>query len=106
MSSDFTALLRLCDGFEWDAGNREKNWLKHAVSTGEAEQLFLNRPLLLSEDREHSQTEARYGAYGRTNTHRALFVVFTIRVTKIRIISARDQVKQERSFYEQTEKAA
>jgi uncharacterized DUF497 family protein len=91
---------------KWDEGNREKNWLKHAVTTQEAEQLFFNRPLILSQDREHSQDEARYGAFGTTNAHRELFVVFTIRGTKIRVISARDQDKQERRFYEQSEKAA
>ncbi len=106
MSSELSHLLRRCDGFEWDEGNREKNWLKHVVSIQEAEQIFFNRPLILAEDRGHSQEEARYGAYGRTNAKRALFVVFTIRATKIRIISARDQDKQVRSTYEQAQKAA
>ena len=27
--------------FEWDEGNEEKNWLKHKVSTKEAEMFFM-----------------------------------------------------------------
>lgn len=106
MSPDLTTLLRLCEGFEWDKGNQEKNQIKHDVSTQEAEQIFFNRPLRLSEDQAHSQQETRYGALGRTNADRGLFVVFTIRGTKIRIISARDQNRGERRYYERTQKAA
>jgi hypothetical protein len=42
-------------GFEWDAGNRNKHWERHRVSTAECEEVFFNVPLLLQEDAKHSQ---------------------------------------------------
>lgn len=87
------------DGFEWDEGNRDKNWLKHQVSNGECEEMFFNIPLLVADDIEHSQTEQRYFALGRTNNGRLLFVSFVIRADKIRVISARDMHRKERKFY-------
>lgn len=50
-----------CTGFEWDAGNNNKNWRKHGVSREEAEQVFSNRPLLvvLATDEDAENTGAR-----------------------------------------------
>ncbi len=87
-------------GFEWDGGNREKNKIKHDVSTGESEQIFFNEPLIILNDIKHSQTEQRFAAFGVTNNGRALVVVYTIRNNRIRVISARDMNKKERVFYE------
>lgn len=101
MSTDVSILLQSCDGFDWDEGNTEKNWIKHKVLWSEVEEVFFNIPLLLQSDAKHSQDEIRYWALGKTNNKRMLFVTFTIRDTKIRIISARDQNKKERSTYEQ-----
>ena len=91
--------VRSLDGFEWDEGNRDKNWLKHQVSNGECEEMFFNIPLLVADDIEHSQAEQRYFALGRTNNGRLLFVSFVIRAGKIRVISARDMHRKERKFY-------
>jgi len=81
--------------FDWDKGNLNKNRLKHGVSTDECEEIFFNNPLL-SEDVIHSQAEPRIKALGKTNLGRKLFVVFTLRGGRIRVISARDQNKKER----------
>lgn len=86
--------------FDWDEGNIEKNWLKHKVATNECEDVFYNEPLLPAFDKEHSQKENRYSALGVTNTGRKLHIIFTIRKQNIRIISARDMNKKERSKYE------
>ena len=88
-------------GFDWDEGNRDKNWQKHRVSTAECEEVFFNLPLLLENDAGHSQLEPRFLALGQTNVGRPLFIVFTIRQEKIRIISARDMSQRERDHYEQ-----
>src|ERR1700694_4111880 len=88
-------------GFDWDTGNKQKNWEKHQVDYTECEQVFFNKPLLLSEDPQHSVQEKRYYVLGRSDMHRPLFIVFTIRGNKIRVISARDQNKKERKIYEQ-----
>jgi len=94
--------LNQLTGFDWDAGNREKNWQSHHVSTGECEEIFFNLPLLLQDDSNRSSTEPRYLVLGQTNAGRLLFIAFTIRQEKIRVISARDMCQKERERYEQT----
>ena len=86
-------------GFKWDAGNLEKNWLKHGVSPLECEEVFFNQPLVVAPDEKHSQQEERYYALGRTNNERHLFLVFTVQGRHIRVISARDMNKRERNIY-------
>lgn len=89
--------------FDWDEGNHEKNWKKHGVDLKECEQVFFDSQIKFFEDPEHSTTENRFLAYGQTEKERKLVLVFTIRRQKIRIISARDQSKKERSVYETKE---
>jgi uncharacterized protein len=93
--------LSAITGFDWDDNNREKNWEKHGVLAGECEEVFFNLPLLLQPDPSHSQKEPRYYVLGQTIAGRRLFIAFTIRGEKIRVISARDMSKKERSIYEQ-----
>lgn len=100
-------ILSRTEGFDWDKGNIEKNWEKHRVSYIECEEAFFNQPLLLQEDEGHSKVEARCYALGITNDGRHLFIVFTIRQNKIRVISARDMSRKERRIYsEQIEKTS
>ena len=87
-------------GFDWDEGNRDKNWEKHQVTNGECEEVFFNLPLLLHPDLAHSQEESRYYVLGQTNRGRRLFIAFAIRNDKIRVISAREMSKKEREQYE------
>jgi uncharacterized DUF497 family protein len=93
-------LLEHCTGFQWDAGNSEKNWQSHGVSMAECEQVFFNEPLIVIGDNKHSQSEERYYVLGQTDDRRRLFIVFTIRSHLIRVISARDMSKKERGIYE------
>ncbi len=88
------------EGFDWDAGNQHKSWAKHRVDYRECEELFFNKPLLIHEDRTHSRHEVRYFALGVTNLGRRVFLVFTIRGKKLRVVSARDQSRKERMAYE------
>ena len=92
-----------CTGFEWDEGNLDKNWRKHRVSSSECEQVFLNQPLVVAKDVEHSKEERRFYALGQTDARRHLFVVFTIRTNLVRIISARDMNGKERKLYQHHE---
>ena len=89
-------------GFEWDSGNDRKSLKKHDVGRIESEQIFFNEPLLILEDRKHSQNEQRYHALGKTDDHRLLHITFTLRSesTLLRVISARDMHKKERQIYE------
>ncbi|MCK6582774.1 MAG: BrnT family toxin [Anaerolineales bacterium] len=88
-------------GFDWDENNRDKNWEKHEVLASECEEIFFNLPLLLQSDDAHSQKEPRYFVLGHTIAGRRLFIAFTVREDKIRVISARDMSKKERKIYEQ-----
>ncbi len=92
---------RQVNGFEWDEGNRDKNWIKHRVSSGECEEVFFNLPLIIVDDAKHSEVEQRYLALGQTNSDRLLFLSFTVRDNKIRVISARDMSRKEREVYDQ-----
>lgn len=85
--------------FEWDKGNLS-HILKHAVETRECEEVFVNQPFFVREDWQHSVIEDRFEIFGQTNTGRKLFIVFTVRGHKLRVISARDQSKKERRDYE------
>jgi len=93
----------LITGFDWDAGNSRKNVDKHAVSQSEAEQLFLNIPLVIARDLNHSDDESRLHALGHTDDGRLLHVTFTLRGEKslIRVISARDMSRKEKLRYDQ-----
>ncbi len=87
--------------FEWDNGNKDKNFIRHGVTNKEAEEVFNNEPPLLSEDVKHSTRERRFQTLGKTDEGRLLFVSFTIRNDKVRIISARDMNKKEVKVYEE-----
>lgn len=87
------------EGFEWDAGNLHKSWEKHGVTPQEAEEIFFNEPLVVAEDAAHSHAERRCFALGKTHEGRHLFVVFTVRSARIRVISARPMNKKERTLY-------
>ncbi len=91
------------EGFDWDEGNARKSAEKHQVSQSEAEQIFFNDPLLISEDVGHSTRELRLHALGRTDAGRLLHVTFTLRHDNklIRVISARPMHRRERVRYEQ-----
>ena len=96
MDKIYKKILNQCEGFEWDAGNINKNWLKHKVSRAECEQIFFNRPLVIQDDIKHSVTEKRFYALGKTDSKRPLFIAFTVRNKRIRVISARDMSRKER----------
>jgi len=85
--------------FEWDKWNLNKNRLKHNVEPNECEDIFFNKPLILSDDPTHSHIEERFRALGKTNKNRLLFTAFTLRNEKIRVISARDTNKREIIIY-------
>lgn len=91
-------------GFDRDDGNARKNE-KHGVSQSEAEEVFFSQPLLLLEDVRHGGQESRYHALGKTHEGRRLHITFTLREdgTLIRVISARDMHRKERSIHEQAE---
>ncbi len=95
--------LSASSGFECDEGNSEKNWAKHRVTRSECEQVFFNLPFVLADDLKHSHNEVRYYALGQTDKGRKLFVVFTLRGSLIRVISARNMNRAEARVYDEKE---
>lgn len=81
-------------GFEWDERNREKNLIKHNVTTDEAEEAFFTDPLIIKGPR------GLYYLYSATLEGRYLFGVFQVNPWMVvRIISIRDMDKKERRLY-------
>ena len=97
-------ILSLCSGFEWDEHNSGKSYRKHGVTPSECEEVFFNRPLVVQDDTKHSEKESRFYSLGHTDGGRLLFVVFTVRWDKIRVISARGMNRKERKVYKSYEK--
>jgi uncharacterized DUF497 family protein len=89
-------------GFEWDAANWRKSELKHGVAASEAEEALLNNPRC-QVDLRHSSDEQRFVALGATNEGRRLFISFTVRRNRVRIISARPMSRKECVIYEEAQ---
>jgi uncharacterized DUF497 family protein len=89
--------------FDWDEGNSRKSVDRHGVSQVEAEQVFVNEPLLVLEDERHGGQEVRFHALVHTDAGRLLHVIITLRLndTMIRVISARPMHRKERLRYEE-----
>ncbi len=77
------------EGFEWDEGNSYKSWLKHGITNDEAEQAFSNRPFYSYSDVLHSGTEERKIIISKTDAGKMVFISFTTRGRKVRVISSR-----------------
>jgi uncharacterized protein len=90
-------------GFDWDEGNRSK-CRQHGVSTAAIESLF-HGPIAVVPDPLHSKSEERFKAIGRTTGGRGIFIVFTLRTRRgkllIRPISARYMHRKEMDHYEE-----
>ena len=85
--------------FEWNRGNFNKNWLKHRITNKECEESFFDQNRKIYKDKLHSKDEERYVLLGKTKKDRLLFVCFTKRGTKIRVISARPLNKKKLRLY-------
>jgi len=96
--------LKKIVGFEWDEGNIDKSYKKHRITPNEAEEVFLDEDTLLLEDTKHSKQEERFEAIGKIIKGSILFLAFTLRKEKIRIISARTANKKERRLYAESVK--
>lgn len=91
--------------FQWDKGNIGKN-KRHGIEDSESEEAFFDERRVIFKDTLHSKGEPRYRILGKTLKDRILFVVFTIRGKKIRVISARRLNKKEAPLYEKASKTS
>lgn len=91
--------------FEWDEGNLDKSQRKHGVTPQEAESIFVDPEAYVFPDVRHSEKEERYVILGTSDHDRFLFVIFTLREEKIRIISARRMHRKEVKKYDKAKKS-
>lgn len=87
--------------FEWDLGNRTKNFIKHGITLDEAESVFeqIEAIRVLGEQVSPKVNEPRFGMLGLTRDFEHVFVCFTIRGSGIRVIHIRRMNKKERRLY-------
>ena len=83
--------------FEWDDEKNQINWRKHNVDFNDAAQVFGDENRIEWFDAAHSDTEERYITLGMVDE--ILFVVYTEREDRTRLISERRADKSERRKY-------
>ncbi len=86
--------------FDWDSANQTKSAQKHAVTCEEVEEVFRGRRFIpLGQQIGPVTSEPRFAILGETDQGRLLFLAFTIREEKIRVISARTMNRKEKNLY-------
>ncbi|MBR1646451.1 MAG: BrnT family toxin [Selenomonadaceae bacterium] len=83
--------------FEWDSEKAKRNKIKHGIGFKLATRVFEDEDRIESRDDEHSQDEERWQVIGKVEN--ILFVVYTERGEKIRLISAREASPIEKEWY-------
>ena len=86
------------EAFEWEDAKAALNWRNHAVSFEMARDAFSDAFALEWPDDRQDAGERRFILLGMVE-HRVLFVAYTMRDDRIRIISARRAEPQERRRY-------
>ena len=86
--------------FEWDPRKAEFNLRKHGVSFTEAGTVFGDELAITIPDPAYSKSEDRYFTIGWSGRGKLLMVSHTDRGEYIRIISAREANRKERTDYE------
>jgi len=86
------------DKFEWDHNKAASNRAKHGISFDEAKGVFRDTYAIEELDNQEDYGEVRYILIGMTEG-KLLFVVYTERGEKIRLISARKADKDEQNEY-------
>jgi uncharacterized DUF497 family protein len=86
------------DAFEWDNRKAAENYAKHGVSFALAREVFRDPFAVEFLDDRADYGEERFNILGMVD-NRLLFVTYTMRNDRIRIISARGAEPHERRTY-------
>jgi uncharacterized DUF497 family protein len=86
--------------FEWDGSKAALNFAKHGVSFPYAVRVFLDPYRIEEEDPLDHWGETRHRVIGIAEG-RLLFVAYTYRNDRIRVISARKATRNERRKYQE-----
>lgn len=87
--------------FEWDERKADASHAKHGVTFHEARIVFGDPRAITLDDPDHSLEERRRLVLGRSDHGRLLALVFTVRPSGVRVISARRANRRERRRYEE-----
>ncbi len=87
--------------FEWDSEKSKSNLHKHSVSFEEAMSVWDDEYAGFLHDPVHSIDEDRYIMIGYSKKNNLLFISFTERKNKIRLISSRKATNYERKRHEE-----
>jgi len=86
--------------FEWDSVKDSKNLKKHGISFEEAITVFDDPNAIEFYDEEHSTDEEdRYICLGDVGNCLIVFVIYTDKLGKVRIVSARAAERPEKEVY-------
>jgi uncharacterized protein len=86
---------------EWDPRKAKSNEKKHGVSFLEAVSVFGDPLDVTFADLLHSQEEERFITIGQSFKGQILYIAYTTRGGRVRIITARKATRQERRDYEE-----
>lgn len=84
------------DDFEWDDAKAKRNFRKHGVTFDEAREAFEDRNAV--DDIDDDPDEERWALTAMTSRG-LLYVIYTHRGHRIRIISAREAERHEQDDY-------
>ena len=90
------------EDFDWDAANKLKILKRFEIQIVEE---FFKQELFIISDKQHSQIEERFISVGEGPRNKPMFVCFTIRNGKIRVIFARFMKAKEAMKYEEFKKS-
>jgi uncharacterized DUF497 family protein len=84
--------------FEWDENKNEINKQKHGIAFEEAKTAFLDSEMITKEDNRKDYGEIRFIGIGKI-LEQIIVITYTIRITIIRLISARKANQKEKQIY-------
>lgn len=89
--------------FDWDPDKNEINKRKHGISFETAREVFFDEAAIIFDDPEHSIGEERFLIIGMTKSSKICIVSHCYRDNDnvIRIISAREATRREKTIYEE-----
>jgi len=85
--------------FEWDEDKSDKCFKERGFDFAYALRAFLDPKRIIRKDIRWSYGEDRYHLFGAIE-HRVFIVVYTVRSSAVRIISARKANQREVTYYE------
>jgi len=89
------------DEFEWDDAKAAQNIRAHGISFDAAREVFRDRFVLARPDMRANYGEDRFGAIGIA-LNRLIYVAYTMRNERIRVISVRlAEPREARSYHEE-----